>query len=117
MAVVGADGEIYLVDRAKDIIIVNGFNVFPAEVEDAIADFPGVAAVAVVGVDDIRTGEAVHAYVVPEAGEQLDVEAIRQQVLSRLARYKSPTEISVVPSLPYGMGGKLLRRELRRAQR
>jgi long-chain acyl-CoA synthetase len=117
MAVAGADGEIYLVDRAKDIIIVNGFNVVPAEVEDAILEFPGIVAVAVVAAEDERTGERVEAYVVPAEGADISLDTLRAHLLTRLARYKCPTEISLVPSLPYGMGGKLLRRELRRSKR
>ena len=62
------DGYLYLVDRAKDLIIVSGFNVYPAEVEEVLAEHPGVAEVGVVGVPHPHTGEAVKAYVVPVAG-------------------------------------------------
>jgi long-chain acyl-CoA synthetase len=62
------DGYLYLVDRAKDLIIVSGFNVFPAEVEEVLAEHPGVAEVGVVGVPHPHHGEAVKAFVVPEAG-------------------------------------------------
>ena len=76
VAVSDDDGYLWLVDRAKDLIIVSGFNVFPAEVEEVIAELPGVAEVAVVGVSHPHTGEAVKAYVVPETGVHLDEEAV-----------------------------------------
>ena len=117
VAVLDDDGEIHLVDRAKDIIIVNGFNVYPIEVEEALVEHPGVAEVAVVGVEDARTGEAVHAYVVPRDGASPTAGELAEFCGRRLARYKCPAEISLVPSLPYGMAGKLLRRELRRSSR
>ena len=68
VAVVDDDGFLYLVDRVKDLIIVSGFNVFPAEVEEVLLDHPAVAACAVVGVPHPHTGEAVKAYVVPRPG-------------------------------------------------
>ena len=66
IAVADDDGYLYIVDRAKDLIIVSGFNVFPAEVEEALLEHPGIAEVAVVGVPHPHTGEAVKAFVVAE---------------------------------------------------
>jgi long-chain acyl-CoA synthetase len=118
VAVAGEDGELYLVDRVKDIIIVSGFNVFPAEVEDVLLEYPGVAEVAVVGAADRYRGEAVHAFVVlaegpGEDGSRPTADELMAFCAEHLARYKCPTEISLVPSLPHGLGGKLLRRALR----
>jgi long-chain acyl-CoA synthetase len=114
VAVAGDDGELYIVDRAKDVIIVSGFNVFPAEVEDVLLDYPGVAEVAVIGAADHYRGEVVHTFVVlAEAGPQPTADDLMAFCAEHLARYKCPTEIMLVPSLPHGLGGKLLRRALR----
>ncbi|HSS11354.1 MAG TPA: AMP-binding protein, partial [Acidimicrobiales bacterium] len=116
VAVAGDDGQLYIVDRVKDLIIVSGFNVFPAEVEAVLAEHPAVAEVAVVGADDAYQGETVHAFVVLEPGQQVTADQLSAWARDRLARYKCPSEISFVPSLPHGLGGKLLRRSLRSKQ-
>ncbi len=112
IATVDDDGYLYLVDRAKDLIIVSGFNVFPAEVEEVLAEHPGVADVAVVGVPHPYSGEAVKAYVVAEPGVHLDEEQLIDHCAANLARYKCPNKILFVDELPRGLSGKLLRREL-----
>ncbi len=112
IATVDADGYLYLVDRAKDLIIVSGFNVYPAEVEEILTEHPGVAEVGVVGVPHPHTGEAVKAFVVPGAGADLDEEQLIHWCLDHLARYKCPTKIIFVPELPRNVSGKLLRRSL-----
>jgi long-chain acyl-CoA synthetase len=112
------DGYIYLVDRAKDLIIVSGFNVFPAEVEEVLLDHPGVAEAGVVGVPHPHTGEAVKAFVVPSAAgdadglDGLDEETLIEHARHRLARYKCPSKIVIVDELPRNAAGKLLRRTL-----
>ncbi|MBW3536653.1 MAG: AMP-binding protein [Actinobacteria bacterium] len=111
IAVVDDDGELWLVDRAKDLIIVSGFNVFPAEVEAVLQDHPDVADAAVIGCPDPRTGEAVKAYVVSSAAD-LDVDDLSRHCLRHLARYKCPTDIEVVEALPHAISGKLLRRDV-----
>ena len=113
VAVVDDDGWLYIVDRAKDLIIVSGFNVYPAEVEDALLEHPGVAAVAVVGVSHPHTGETVKAFVVPEQGRLVDEDELIDFCAARLARYKCPTKVMFVESLPQGVAGKVLRRALR----
>ncbi len=113
VAVTDDDGYLYLIDRAKDLIIVSGFNVYPAEVEEAIAAHPGVADVAVVGVQHPHTGETVKAFVVVEPGVHLEEDQLIEFVGKRLARYKCPTKITFVEELQHGLGGKLLRRALR----
>jgi long-chain acyl-CoA synthetase len=113
VAVADDNGYLSLVDRKKDLIIVSGFNVFPAEVEDVLLDHPGVADAAVIGVPSPRTGEAVAAWVVAEPGVTLTVEDVRDHAASRLARYKVPATVEIVAELPRNEAGKLLRRELR----
>jgi long-chain acyl-CoA synthetase len=115
IAVTDDDGYLYIVDRAKDLIIVSGFNVFPAEVEQVVADAPGVAEVCVVGVPHPTTGEAVRAYVVSTAdgADRVTEDAISAWCRQHLARYKCPTSVLVVDALPKGLGGKVLRRVLR----
>lgn len=113
IAVADDAGHLTIVDRAKDLIIVSGFNVFPAEVEEAILLHPGVEAVAVVGVEHPHTGETVKAYVVAKPGQHLDEHTLIEFCATRLARYKCPSKILFVDELPQGMGGKILRRDLR----
>ncbi|MEY2401919.1 MAG: long-chain acyl-CoA synthetase [Ilumatobacteraceae bacterium] len=112
IAVTDDDGYLYLVDRAKDLIIVSGFNVYPAEVEDAIAEHPAVAEVGVVGVPHPHTGEAVKAWVVTRKGMSVDEDSLITWCSDRLARYKSPSKILFVDELPRNVSGKLLRRSL-----
>jgi long-chain acyl-CoA synthetase len=115
IAVTDDDGYLYLVDRAKDLIIVSGFNVFPAEVEEALLEHPGIAEAGVVGVSHPYSGEAVKAYVVAKPGRHLEEEEVIEFCAERLARYKCPTSVSFVDQIPQGLVGKVLRRELRGA--
>jgi long-chain acyl-CoA synthetase len=112
IAVAGPDGWLTLVDRAKDVIIVSGFNVFPGEVEDALRSHPDVEDVAVVGESHPRTGETVVAYVVARAGRAPDPVELLRHAGRRLARYKLPTRVEVVDALPRTFAGKLVRRSL-----
>jgi long-chain acyl-CoA synthetase len=113
MAVVDDDGFLSLVDRAKDVIIVSGFNVFPAEVEEVLVMHPAVEAAAVVSVPHPHSGEAVKAFVVVEDGAHVEEDALIEHAGRHLARYKCPSTIAFVDELPYGMTGKVLRRALR----
>ena len=106
------DGFVYLVDRAKDLIIVSGFNVFPAEVEEVLLSHPGVAEAGVVGVPHPHTGEAVKAFVVVADGADLDEETLIDFARDQLARYKCPSKIVIVDELPRNSAGKLLRHSL-----
>ncbi len=112
IGVVDDDGYVYLVDRAKDLIIVSGFNVFPAEVERVLNAHPGVVESGVVGVAHPHTGESVKAYVVPEPGRVLEEDDLIEWCATELARYKCPTKVDVVDEIPRGLGGKIIRREL-----
>ena len=107
-----SDGFVYLVDRAKDLIIVSGFNVFPAEVEEVLLAHAGVAQVGVIGVAHPHTGEAVKAFIVPERGVHLDEDELIAYCNGELARYKCPTKVLFVDELPRNITGKLLRRSL-----
>jgi long-chain acyl-CoA synthetase len=113
VAVADADGWLYLVDRRKDLIIVSGFNVYPAEVEEVLRAHPRIAEAAVVGEPDPYSGEAVKAFVVPVAGTHLDEDEVIAHCASRLARYKCPTRVAFVEALPRNAVGKALRRALR----
>jgi long-chain acyl-CoA synthetase len=106
-------GYVYLVDRAKDLIIVSGFNVFPAEVEEVLVEHPAVAACAVVGVPHPYKGEAVKAYVVLEADASAEEDDLIAWCADRLARYKCPGKVLFVDALPHNLTGKVLRRALR----
>ena len=107
-----ADGFYTIVDRKKDIIKTSGFLVFPAEVEEVIARFPGVAEAAVVGVPDDDRGELIRALVVPSNGH-LDVGELERYCGEHLGKHKRPRQIEVVPELPKNFLGKVLRRKLR----
>jgi long-chain acyl-CoA synthetase len=115
VAVVDDDGYLYIVDRAKDLIIVSGFNVFPAEVEEVLLQHPGIESAAVVGVEHPHTGETVTAHVV--ARSHLEEDEVIEFAAEHLARYKCPTKITFVEELPQGLVGKVLRRALRSGAR
>jgi long-chain acyl-CoA synthetase len=106
-------GLLRLVDRLRDLIIVSGFNVYPREVERVLLEDAAVADAAVVGTSHPLTGETVVAYVVERDGEHVDVDALTARCRERLARYKCPTRIEVVSTLPHTATGKLRRAKLR----
>ena len=109
IAVIDDDGHLFMVDRAKDLIIVSGFNVFPAEVENVLAMHPDISEVAVVGTAHPHTGETVRAYVVARNGVHLDEESIIDFCRTKLARYKCPSKVLLVESLPRNISGKVQR--------
>ena len=112
-------GDLFLVDRLKELVLVSGFNVYPSEVEEVIAEVAEVAEVAVIGVADERTGEAVVAYVKARAGADRDLvpTLVQEQCVRRLARFKRPTVIHVVDELPYTVTGKVQKGRLRATER
>jgi long-chain acyl-CoA synthetase len=110
---IDADGDLRLVDRSSDLIIVNGFNVYPHEVERALLDHPAIAQAAVVGMPDQDTGETVRAVLVLADAATLTAPGLDAHLAQRLARYKIPTAIEVVDELPTTATGKLARRTLR----
>jgi long-chain acyl-CoA synthetase len=117
IAVIDDDGDLHLVGRSAELVIVNGFNVYPAEVEAVFAAQPGVAEVAVVGVPDKTTGEAVRAYLVPAAQVVLDPVELRTAAARSLAHFKLPRDIEIVPELPRTVTGKIMKWQLRAAER
>ncbi len=112
-----ASGDLFLVDRVKELIIVSGFNVYPTEVEDVIREVSGVRDAAVIGVPDAETGEAVVAYVVASRALTHLEDAVRAHAVIRLARFKHPTRIEVVDALPLTVTGKVQKGRLRGIER
>ncbi|MBN9182758.1 MAG: AMP-binding protein, partial [Microbacterium sp.] len=106
-------GFVRIVDRIKELIITGGFNVAPTEVEGALRQHPDIEDVAVVGIPDEHSGEQVVAAVVPTAGRDVDVDAIREYARGILTPYKVPRRIFVVDELPKSLIGKVLRRQVR----
>lgn len=109
-----SDGFFYITDRKKDMLIVNGINVYPREIEEIIYQFPGIKESAVVGVPDARRGEHAVAFVSLNDGASLDERALLHFVRERVADYKVPRKIIVLPSLPRNATGKILKTELRK---
>jgi acyl-CoA synthetase (AMP-forming)/AMP-acid ligase II len=107
------DGYLYLSDRIKDMIISGGENIYPAEIERVLAEYPDVAEVAVIGVPDDRWGEVGKAIVVAKPGVEFDGEALLAFCRQHLASFKCPKSVSVVTELPRNATGKVLKRQLR----
>jgi acyl-CoA synthetase (AMP-forming)/AMP-acid ligase II len=105
-------GNLAITDRLKDMYISGGFNVYPAEVEQALMRLDGVADVAVVGVPDERMGEVGKAYVV-RSGEDLTAEGVLAFARERLANFKVPRQVEFIDVLPRNLGGKVLKNDLR----
>jgi long-chain acyl-CoA synthetase len=111
---VDPDGYLYITDRKKDMLLVNGINVYPREVEEILYQFPGVKESAVIGIPDSRRGEQPLAFIAAADGIQLDEKALHNFVRERLADYKVPRRIVFLPSLPRNATGKVLKTELRK---
>jgi long-chain acyl-CoA synthetase len=112
VAYADGDGDLVLVDRIGELILVNGFNVYPAEIERVLGEHPGVAEAAVVAVPDPQTGQAPYAYVVPATDPPPAPEELRAHCARRLARYKLPARVELVAELPHSPIGKVRKREL-----
>jgi len=106
-------GCVKITDRIKDMFTVGGFNVYPAEVENALSSHPDVIEAAVVGVDDERMGSVGRAFVVLRPGVSLDADALRAFCRDRLANFKVPREFVAVDQFPRNASGKVLKTELR----
>ncbi len=113
IAVQEPDGFLRIVDRKKDLIIVSGFKVFPNEVECVVAEHPAVLECGCVGVEDIRSGQAVKIFVVLRPGSAVSGEELRTYCRERLTGYKVPKHLEMCATLPKSHIGKILRRELR----
>ena len=113
LGVMHPDGYVELRDRAKDVIISGGENISTIEVEHAIAAHPDVLEVAVIGVPDPQWGERPKAFVVPRPGREPAQRELIEHVRSRIARYKAPRDVEIVPELPRTSTGKVQKYELR----
>jgi len=108
-----ADGYFYITDRKKDMLLVNGINVYPREIEELICQFPGVREAAVAGVPNPKKGEQPVAWIVLQEGAVLREKELFHFLRERLAGYKLPRHIYTVPALPRNGTGKVLKTELR----
>jgi long-chain acyl-CoA synthetase len=108
-----ADGYFYITDRKKDMLIVNGINVYPREIEEVLYQIPGVKEAAVVGMPDARRGEQPVAFVAAKDGMSLEEKTILQFVRQKLADYKVPKKVLFMPALPRNATGKVLKTALR----
>ncbi len=111
--VMDEDGYVYIQDRIKDMIISGGENVYPAEVESAIYGHPAIAEVAVIGVPSETWGEEVKACVVAKPGCAVDPDDVIAWTRERIAGFKAPKSVDVIPAMPRNPSGKILRRQLR----
>jgi len=111
---VDTDGYFYITDRKKDMLLVNGINVYPREIEEVLYAFPGVKEAAVIGFPDPRKGEQPIAYVSAHDGTELQEEPLLHFARERLADYKVPRHIVILPALPRNATGKILKTELRK---
>ena len=107
------EGYYYITDRKKDMLLVNGINVYPREIEEVLYQFPGVKEAAVIGKPDARKGEQPIAFVAANDGAVLDEKALQQFVRRKLADYKVPRKVVVLPALPRNATGKILKTALR----
>ena len=113
IAVMDERGYLRITDRIKDMFIMGGFNVYPAEVENLLFQHDGIAAAAVIGVPDERMGEVGMAFVVPVPGAKLDHDALVAWSRENMANYKVPRRFEIVDELPSNASGKVLKFELR----
>ncbi|HMJ66538.1 MAG TPA: long-chain fatty acid--CoA ligase [Candidatus Binatia bacterium] len=107
------EGFFYITDRKKDMLLVNGINVYPREIEEVIYRFPGIKEAAVIGVPDPRRGEQPMAFVSTTEGTHIEEKALQQFVREKLADYKVPKRVVIMPALPRNATGKILKTALR----
>jgi long-chain acyl-CoA synthetase len=110
-------GNIYLVDRKKDMIVTGGENVYPREIEEVLYQHPAVEEAAVIGIPDPYWIEIVHAVVVLKQGTSVDAKEIMDFCKEKMARYKAPKSVAFVKTLPKNPQGKILKRTLRELYR
>jgi long-chain acyl-CoA synthetase len=113
VAYADADGDLFLVDRLRELILVSGFNVYPREVEDVLLTHPDIAEVAALGVPHPYTGETVKALVVVRDGASMTTAEVIEHAAGRLARFKCPTSVDFVDELPHSVIGKVAKGRLR----
>ena len=118
VGLVDEGGDLFLVDRAAEVVVVAGFSVYPSEVEDVVSAVPGVMEVAVIGVPDDATGSAVVAYVRAPGADPATVEdAVRRRCEAQLAGFKRPSRVEVVDELPTTLAGRVRKGALRQLER
>jgi acyl-CoA synthetase (AMP-forming)/AMP-acid ligase II len=108
------DGYLYVVDRVKDMIISGGENIYPAEIENALAACPGVLEAAIVGAPDEKWGEVCRAFIVRRPGAEASADDIIAFLKTRIASFKLPRRIDFLDALPRNPSGKILKTELRK---
>jgi len=113
MGYLDADGYLFICDRAADMVISGGVNIYPAEIEAALATMPGVHDCAVFGIPDAEFGESLAAAIQPDAGATLDADAVRAWLNARIADYKVPRVVEFHAQLPREESGKIFKRHLR----
>jgi len=106
-------GYYFITDRKKDMLLVNGINVYPREIEEILYQYPGVKEAAVVGKPDSRRGEQPIAFVAANEGAVLEEKAMQQFIRLKLADYKVPRKVILLPALPRNATGKILKTALR----
>jgi acyl-CoA synthetase (AMP-forming)/AMP-acid ligase II len=111
---VDKEGYIYLKDRIKDMVVSGGENIYPVEVENAIAHHPSVADVAVIGVPDEKYGEALLAFLVLKADTELALDELIEFCRERIAGYKIPRQMQIIAEMPRNPSGKILKKDLRK---
>jgi len=109
-----SDGYYYITDRKKDMLLVNGINVYPREIEEVLYKFPGVKEAAVIGIADARKGEQPLAFVAGHEGVPLEERGLLDYLRERLAEYKVPRKVVFMPALPHSPTGKILKMQLRK---
>ncbi|MDB6122487.1 MAG: long-chain fatty-acid-CoA ligase [Pedosphaera sp.] len=107
------DGYYFITDRKKDMLLVNGINVYPREIEEIMYQFPGIKEVSVIGIPDARKGEQPLAFVSMNEGATVEEKPLLQFVRSKLADYKVPRRVVFLPALPRNATGKILKTALR----
>jgi len=112
-----ADGYFYITDRKTDMLLVNGINVYPREIEEVLYKFPGVREAAVIGIPDARKGEQPLAFLAVHEGVTLEEKPLLEYARQRLADYKVPRHLVILPALPHSATGKILKNELRKLAR
>jgi long-chain acyl-CoA synthetase len=107
------DGYFFIVDRKKDMIIAGGYNIYPRDIDEVLFEHPKILEACAIGVPDAYRGETVKAYVVLKPGEQMKAEEVIEYCKTKLAKYKVPTQVEFIDTLPKSNVGKILRKELR----
>jgi long-chain acyl-CoA synthetase len=111
---IDVDGYVFMVDRKKDMVIVNGMNVYPRMVEEVLFKHPDIVEAAVVGEPNVSHGEIVVAHVVPREDSELDGAAVKRWCRDHLGRHEVPRKVVLRQTLPKNATGKVLKRELRK---